>query len=250
MTPQTGPQSDAPDKKTLQKITNLQLSEEKLRQELLDLRRPYLFRNPQLLTALITTIGAGFGLYLLVTEDYFKVREQRNAFQEEQTKRLNVEAKAAKDRADEEKQEAAAIKAQADATKAEAQKTVSDSNRKIIAAGRLAAAAIKGAEDLELEVASRELASKAEEQLPDNPTAARDLAIDAWKRKHTKYARKALVDAYSMPVLELEGYTAAFSPDGHRLATVGHSGRPQRCGVDLGFHNRRAVGRAGRQPKL
>ena len=41
-----------------------------------------------------------------------------------------------------------------------------------------------------LEVASRELASKAEEQLPDNPTAARELAIEAWKRKQTKYARK------------------------------------------------------------
>ncbi len=50
------------------------------------------------------------------------------------------------------------------------------------------------------EVASRELAAKAEEQLPDNPAAARDLAIKAWELKHTKYARNAIVDAYSMPV--------------------------------------------------
>ena len=71
------------------------------------------------------------------------------------------------------------------------------------------------------EVASRELAAKAEEQLPDNPAAARDLAIKAWELKHTKYARNAIVDAYSMPVLELKGYAAAFSPDGRRLATLG-----------------------------
>jgi hypothetical protein len=72
---------------------NLKLTEEKLRQELIDLRRPYLLRNAQLLTALITSLGAIIGVSLLVEENYFKTREQRNAFQEEQTKRLNAEAK-------------------------------------------------------------------------------------------------------------------------------------------------------------
>jgi TIR domain/PQQ-like domain len=94
--------------------------------------------------------------------------------------------------------------------------------RKRAEAGEVARdAAQEEANSQGLEVASRELASKAEEQLPDNPTAARELAIEAWKRKQTKYTRKAIVDAYSLPVLKLEGYTGAFSPDGRRIATVG-----------------------------
>src|SRR3954452_14244543 len=58
-----------------QELTNLRLTEEKLRQDLLDLRRPYLFRNPQLLTALITSVGALVAVSLLVEENYFKTRE-------------------------------------------------------------------------------------------------------------------------------------------------------------------------------
>jgi WD40 repeat protein len=214
-----------PDLGAEQESINLRLAGEKLRQELVDLRRPYLFRNPQLLTALITTIGAGFGLYLLISDDYFKVREQRNAFQQEQTERLKTEAQAVKEKADQDQAEAARKMAIAEATKAEAEKKVSESNRQVIAAHDAAAAASRRSKVLELEVDSRELASKAEEQLPANPAVARDLAIEAWGRKHTKDALKAILDAYSMPMLELKGRGAAtFSSDGQRVVAGSYDG--------------------------
>lgn len=108
MVPQSdpSPEPQLPDPKTQQEIINLRLAEEKLRQELLDLRRPYLLRNAQLLTALITSIGAIIGVSLLIEENYFKTREQRNAFQEEQTKRLNADAKDAVEKAAQAKKDA------------------------------------------------------------------------------------------------------------------------------------------------
>src|ERR1035441_4264626 len=90
------------DQKTQQEIINLRLAEEKLQHELLDLRRPYLLRNPQLLTALIASVGAIIGVLMLVHENYFKAREQNNVFQEKETNQIKAAAFQAK-------QEAAAI---------------------------------------------------------------------------------------------------------------------------------------------
>src|SRR4051794_38580908 len=83
-----------------QELTNLRLTEEKLRQDLLDLRRPYLFRNPQLLTALITSVGALVAVSLLVQENYFKIREERNNLQAAKTAQLDREAADARKRAE------------------------------------------------------------------------------------------------------------------------------------------------------
>ena len=81
MSPPVEPsQSASADQKNQQEIINLRLTEDKLRQELVDLRRPNLFRNSQLLTALITSIGAIIGVSLLLEDNYFKIREQRNIF--------------------------------------------------------------------------------------------------------------------------------------------------------------------------
>lgn len=81
--------------KVQQELKNLQVAEEKTRQELLDLHRPYLLRNPQLLTALITTLGAIIGISILVSDNYFKAREQLNKLTEEKTARIKQEAEAA-----------------------------------------------------------------------------------------------------------------------------------------------------------
>ncbi len=78
--------------KLQQELKNLQVAEEKMRQELIELRRPYLFRNPQLLTALITTLGAIIGISILVSDNYFKAREQLNKLTEEKTARVKIES--------------------------------------------------------------------------------------------------------------------------------------------------------------
>src|SRR5262249_38879755 len=54
--------------------------------------RPYLLRNPQLLTALIPSVGALVGLFLLVEGNYFSLREERNRLQELQTQRTKDDA--------------------------------------------------------------------------------------------------------------------------------------------------------------
>jgi hypothetical protein len=229
-----------------QEAINLQLTGDKLRRELADLQRPYLFRNPQLLTALISSVGAVIVAGMLIKDKYYSIIDQRNQLQATLTAQLNLEAKKATEEAANARAEAAASvaaaevaksKAATEAAKARAEATASVAaaeTAKSKAATAIAEAArrtkvandqlIAAQRDLDAEVGSREFASKAEERLSGDPTAARDLAIKAWQRKHTEYARKAIVDAYSIPVLVLEGYTGAISPNGQRVASVGDSG--------------------------
>jgi len=78
--------------------------------------------------------------------------------------------------------------------------------------------------DLHAEVESGELAARAEVLLAQDPSAARDMAIAAWAKKHTGAARNALVDTHSAPVLTIDPgrfSVGSFSPDGQRAVTGG-----------------------------
>ena len=235
------------DQKTQQEIINLRLAEEKLQHELLDLRRPYLLRNPQLLTALIASVGAIIGVLMLVHENYFKAREQNNVFQEKETNQIKAAAFQAKQEAAaiaeeakhmiaaaEQARTAAAAMAekagreQQDAAKiiAEANKTKAEANRQAEAARARLAAALQRADDIQAGVKSRELAAEAEELRDGDYPAAQNRATEAWTIKPTNEARQALVHAFSRPSTILDHcHTksvtgAVFSPDGQRVATV------------------------------
>src|ERR1017187_6200361 len=222
--PESSP--DATPDREAQEIVNLRLTEETLRQQLMDLRRPYLFRNPQLLTALITSIGAIIGVFLLVQGNYFKNVEENNRLQAEKTERVRADAKQASDSAELARQAAAKTMTAAVKTEAEADKKVSASRQKIKAARDLLFATRRQLDDAQIDLDSRALAAKAEELVAKaDPSAAQDVAIAAWKRKHTDVARKAVTHAYSLPVIMLEGHngtiaTAMFSPDGGRVLTA------------------------------
>jgi hypothetical protein len=110
MAPPPEPSPTPPDLKAQQDIINMRLAEEKLRQELLDLRRPYLFRNPQLLTALIASVGAIVGAIVLINGDFYNVQKERNALLADKTDRLRADAEKGKT-------DAAQIMAAADRTK-------------------------------------------------------------------------------------------------------------------------------------
>lgn len=228
-----------------------------------DLKRPYLLRNPQLLTALITSIGAIIGVFLLVSDSYFKAREQNNAFQERETKRLNEEAKEAGRNASQAEQDASRLIAAANQTKAEAEKRIRESkletkvaNDQLLAA-RKQLGDVKG--DLALAHAQQLLASalrddfaflnrlgatardpdylpsKAEQEaisahdaeFQRQLSAARKAAIEAWSEKPSSDARDAILRAYSFPIssiLSTETDTAVwFLADG-RFASTGDPG--------------------------
>jgi len=117
--------------KLQQELKNLQLAEEKARQELLDLHRPYLLRNPQLLTALITTLGAIIGISILVSDNYFKAREQLNKLTEEKTVRIKQEAEDAIADSRAKQREAAEASANAARQTADARQQVATAERRI-----------------------------------------------------------------------------------------------------------------------
>jgi WD40 repeat protein len=225
--------SRVPDKDK-QDLTNTRLQEEKLRLELIDLRRPYLLRNPQLLTALITSIGAVIGVSLLLGENYFKIREERNNLQAQRTAQLEDKAREASltaetatknsenaiRRADLKLQEAAKIEGDATTKRKEADSVIKKSQREIIAVkGRLLANQEQLA-NLEVEVQARRLAAEAEELFQGRQyRLAREKALQAWKHKQTQATRATLLHAYSYPATILEPPEkrsidqARFSPD-------------------------------------
>jgi chromosome segregation ATPase len=128
MDPQSDPLPDATIRREALEIENLRLTGEKIRRELLDLRRPYLFRNSQLLTALITSIGAIVGLSILISEDYFKAVLARNQLLELQAKEAMVEATKNGSAADAKKAEADAKMVEADALAAKANRAMAAAN--------------------------------------------------------------------------------------------------------------------------
>jgi hydrogenase maturation factor len=96
--------------------------------------------------------------------------------------------------------------AAAETAKAEADKKVSRSNRQTEEAKARAAAATEILDGIKAELDSDEFATKAEQLVAlGNASAAREAALAAWGRKHTNAAKKAIVDAYSLPVMELGG---------------------------------------------
>lgn len=64
-------------------IEKLELEKKKLRADLVDLKRPYIMRNSQLLTAVIATVGAVIGLGIALEKDYFKMLLDEAHFEQE-----------------------------------------------------------------------------------------------------------------------------------------------------------------------
>src|SRR5579863_2247202 len=209
--------------KARQELVNLQLTEEKLRQELLDLRRPYLFRNPQLFTAFIASVGAIVGALVLISGNYYNVQRERNALLADETKRMNedslrakkdadatksaaettrAQADKAKKEADAIKEEAEATKSAAEITKAEADIKVRDSNHEIEHANGILAETTNRMKDAQSDLESVQLAAAAEELFAKGTVRefateeeallakrgivdGRAAAIKAWNKKHT-----------------------------------------------------------------
>lgn len=235
------PPSTDPDRQT-QEIINQLLIEQKLRQELQDLKRPYLFRNPQLLTALITSIGAIIGVSMLVSENYFKVREVNNALQERETKRLNEEATEAARHAAQVNQDASRIIAAANQTKAEAEKRIRESKLETKAADdqllatrrqlndvkgdlalahaqELLASALRDDSTFRIRNGSRtrdvdilpkgeqdaiyEDFSKHDAEFQRQLNAAQQAAVETWSVYRRSDTRDAVVRAYSFPIISI-----------------------------------------------
>jgi predicted house-cleaning NTP pyrophosphatase (Maf/HAM1 superfamily) len=116
-------------------------------------------RNSQLLTALITSLGAVIGVSLLIKDNYFKIRDERyalqdklNALQAVNTARLDADAKKTAERAKQESKEAAQLVAEAERAKAAAKKAIIESNEQIKAANDLLAATKRQLKDAQLEL--------------------------------------------------------------------------------------------------
>src|SRR5579863_6608080 len=181
--------------KARQELVNLQLTEEKLRQELLDLRRPYLFRNPQLFTAFIASVGAIVGALVLISGNYYNVQRERNALLADETKRMNEDSLRIKEEAD-------ATKSAAEITKAEADIKVRDSNHELEHANGILAETTNRMKDAQSDLESVQLAAAAEELFAKGTVRefateeeallakrgivdGRAAAIKAWNKKHT-----------------------------------------------------------------
>jgi hypothetical protein len=120
--------------KSAQELANLKLAGEKLRIELEDLARPYLFRNPGLFTASITAIGALAAAALLIYNNYNQVVRERNQLEEEKTAKLKSEADADRRDANDKKLQATAMRSDADRLKTQAQQVQQSARDKIAAA--------------------------------------------------------------------------------------------------------------------
>jgi hypothetical protein len=112
------------DEKLRQETENLRLTEEKLKLELAELRRPYILRNPQMLTALITSVGSIIGVSILIGHNYCKTRDELNNLQAEKTARLEQDAKRATEDSDRANQRAQALMTNAQQTEATAKTTI------------------------------------------------------------------------------------------------------------------------------
>jgi WD40 repeat protein len=226
-----GSNTNNQDEKAQQEIRNLRLTEEKIQRELLDLRRSYLLRNPQLLTASITSIGAIIAAFILIGDNYYKTREELNQLQSEKTARLNVEAQQARENAKTALLDAGAKIKAAEDIRADADRIISQSNKQVEAAKQDLRFTKASLTALEKERQSLEYAAKAEVFVSQKlGSAARDAALIAWNWKHTASARQAVIDAHSLPVakLQIDEYVfcslVAFSPDGRHIVTVYHDG--------------------------
>lgn len=214
------------EEKTQQEIKNLRLTETKLQQELLDLRRPYLLRNPQLFTALIASIGAIISVSILIGDNYYKTREELNNLQAEKTAHLDQDAKRAGDAARSALLDAGEKVKAADRIKMDADSTIRESDRQVKLAEEGLKATRASLKNLDEERNSLALAAKAESLVSEGQAnTAQDVATAAWSQKHTSPAQKAIVDAYALPIVVMHGHsgyvlTAGLSPNGQRVVTA------------------------------
>ena len=121
MTPQQAPPTPTRmSEKEAQELRNLRLAEDKLTRELSELSRPYLFRNPQLLTALITSIGALITIFILAQNNYFESRKELNELRNEKAEKAEKAADKASSEAATKLEQADQLKSVAEAAKKEA----------------------------------------------------------------------------------------------------------------------------------
>jgi hypothetical protein len=150
-----------------------ELAAEKLRREIADLKRPYLLRHPQVLTALLTSMGVLVGAWILAQENYFKVREERNRLQDFQTQRIAEEARRIEADAAQTKRDAETLAAEAKAREATAIESAKHAEQSLVEAQeRLVKAQeqVTRATELELQARNRaEALAKQTEQAEIRP---------------------------------------------------------------------------------
>jgi WD40 repeat protein len=208
-----------------QEAINLRLTGEKIRWELVDLQRPYLFRNPQLLTALISSLGALIVAGMLIEDKYYAIQKLLNDKQAAETKQLNADAETAKANA------AKVIGEAAQKTKAAEDQLISTQERLL---------------DLQVESAlfkTKELLAQ------DQSVPAQQSAVEAWRLKQTEASRKAVTDAYSRPILTLalsRHDAAGFSPDGGRVVCADAGDTPKILDTATGKQLAALAGHSGR----
>ena len=131
MVAQSNPLPDARTDRETQEVINLRLTGQKIEQEVLDLRRPYLLRNSQLITAAITSIGAIAGLVVLVSGDYFNAVKARYELLELQAQVAKKEADAKTAEANNEMNSAKQMVQEANSLRAEAVQEQQEAIKKI-----------------------------------------------------------------------------------------------------------------------
>jgi WD40 repeat protein len=112
------------DEKRKREIEKIELEKDKLREEIRELKRPYLFRNAQLLTAAIASIGAVITLSIALQKDYFGMLV-------DQARREKVIADDAKKDADSQKNKADSEMRSANSLETEALEKIRQTDRQI-----------------------------------------------------------------------------------------------------------------------
>jgi hypothetical protein len=151
--------------KAAQELINLQLAAEKTRIEIAQLQRPFIVSNPQLVTAVVTTVGALVGAYILISQNYFQslrtsidatrllsdqsvtAAEQKRQIAE----KLEAEAATKTNTAQADLEKAQELRRTAEQTEREAAARIKQANNQILEANRRVAKAIEDRDKLALE---------------------------------------------------------------------------------------------------
>jgi hypothetical protein len=179
------------EEKLRREIGKLDLETLKLRQDLDDAGRPYIFRNSQLLTTAIATLGAVIGFYVAFQKDYFGMLQREASFEKEQAAQsMNL--------ADQSGKEAKTKQEEADRAQA------------------LADAKLQTAEDKNKKAeAMREAAQKTMADIRNQVASAREQAVQATRKKD-----RAVVQLASLLLFKDSHLPAYLYEDQHQLAEL------------------------------
>lgn len=210
------------ERKERQESINLRLEGRKLLLELEELRRPYwqkAITSPGFVTSLLATIGAVFTAFMLISDHYFDIREKLNAYQAQETKRLQDDANARTAAA---KVQIGTANASVAAAEASAKKRIEDAQTaSALQIKTIQDTAIQHEKEIRLREDSLQLAYDVQERVRmalqadsegttssdqgviakqmDEFKELRSSAERAWHQQPTPETKKALLAAYSVP---------------------------------------------------